>query len=100
MDEFLENEDYKFCSPVLGSKGRGGHNITDYSLTLDMAKELSMVENNKIGIISRKYFIAIDKAFKARRLWIDDIYFWTILSNHGLINVFSNMLVTIYSFQF
>lgn len=67
--EFIENEDYKFCSPKRASKGRGGHNITDYSLTLDMAKELSMVENNKIGRISRKYFIAIDKAFKARRLW-------------------------------
>ena len=34
-----------------------------------MAKELSMVENNKIGRISRKYFIAIDKAFKARKSW-------------------------------
>ena len=43
--EFIENEDYKFCSPKRASKGRGGHNITDYSLTLDMAKELSMVEN-------------------------------------------------------
>lgn len=28
-----------------------------------MTKELSMVENNKIGRISRKYFIAIDIAF-------------------------------------
>lgn len=46
--EFIENDYYKFCSPKRGSKGRGGHNITDYSLTLDMAKELSMVENNKI----------------------------------------------------
>ena len=31
--EFIENEDYKFCSPKRGSKGRGGHNITDYSLS-------------------------------------------------------------------
>ena len=36
--EFIENEDYKFCSPKRGSKGRGGHNITDYSLTLDMQR--------------------------------------------------------------
>ena len=40
------------------------------TLLLDMAKELSMIENNKIGCISRKYFIAIDKAFKARHLQI------------------------------
>lgn len=78
--EFIENEDYKFCSPKRGSKGRGGHNITDYSLTLDMAKELSMVENNKIGRISRKYFIAIDKAFKARRLW--NIDRWETLEHY------------------
>lgn len=44
--EFIENEDYKFCSPKRGSKGRGGHNSTDYFLTLDMAKELSMVKGN------------------------------------------------------
>ena len=37
------------CSPDLVSKegqGRGGHNATEYRLTLDMAKELAMVENN------------------------------------------------------
>ncbi|WP_199714589.1 antA/AntB antirepressor family protein [Roseburia sp. 1XD42-69] len=79
--EFIENEDYKVCFPKRESKkGSGGHNTKDYSLTLDMAKELSMVENNKIGRISRKYFIAIDKAFKARRLW--NIDRWETLEHY------------------
>ncbi len=46
--EFIENQDF-VCSPVLGSEGRGGHNRIDYHLTLDMAKELSMVERNEKG---------------------------------------------------
>ena len=38
---FVENQDF-VCSPILGSKGRGGHNAKEYHLTLDMTKELSM----------------------------------------------------------
>lgn len=34
---------------------------TEYTLTLDMAKELSMVENNKKGREARKYFIECEK---------------------------------------
>ena len=43
--EFVKNEDYKF-SPKRGKTSKqGGRPTDDYSLTLDMAKELSMVEN-------------------------------------------------------
>ncbi len=43
--EFVENEDYKLTIAKIGKRS----NVIqkDYSLTLDMAKELSMVENNK-----------------------------------------------------
>lgn len=58
---FTEGEDFILCSPDLGSKRRGGHNRTDYHLTLDMAKELAMVENNEIGRKVRRYFIALEK---------------------------------------
>ena len=34
---------------------------TDYTLSIDMAKELSMVENNQQGRLARKYFIACEK---------------------------------------
>jgi len=36
----------------------------DYHITLDMAKELSMVENNDKGKEARKYFISIEKKSK------------------------------------
>ncbi|UNE55274.1 antA/AntB antirepressor family protein [Bartonella machadoae] len=59
----LENQDF-VCSPILGSKGRGGHNRKDYYLTLSVAKELSMLENNKKGREARLYFIECEKLAK------------------------------------
>ena len=49
---FEENIDYSKMSNV---------NTTDYIVTLDMAKELSMLENNPKGKQTRKYFIKIEK---------------------------------------
>ncbi|WP_370931079.1 phage antirepressor KilAC domain-containing protein [Bartonella sp. DGB1] len=60
---FKEGEDF-VCSPILGSKGRGGHNRKEYHLTLDMAKELSMVERNDKGKEARQYFIRCEKKLK------------------------------------
>lgn len=41
----------------------------DYNLTLDCAKQLSMVERTDIGALVRRYFIIIEKAFKNRTNW-------------------------------
>lgn len=41
-----------------------GQNEYDYALTIDMAKELSMVENNVKGKEARKYFIECEKKVK------------------------------------
>lgn len=41
--------------------GRGGHNRVEYHLCLDMAKELSMVENNDRGREARRYFIEMER---------------------------------------
>ena len=65
---FVENQDF-VCFPILGSKnldGRGGHNRKDYHLTLDMAKELAMVERTPKGRQARRYFIECEKALHAR----------------------------------
>lgn len=58
---FEENRDFAVCSPNPGSKKRGGHNRKDYHLSLDMAKELSMVENNDQGRTARRYFIDMER---------------------------------------
>ena len=58
---FIEGEDFVLCFPNLGSKGKGGHNRKEYHITLDMAKELAMVENNDKGRQARRYFIEVEK---------------------------------------
>lgn len=65
---FTENQDF-VCSPILGSEGRGGHNRKEYHLTLDMAKELSMVERNDKGKEARLYFLACER--QAKQITID-----------------------------
>lgn len=62
---FDENVDFfpilgKTRFPFLGSK-RGGQNAVDYHLTMDMAKELAMLERNEVGKRIRQYFIAVEK---------------------------------------
>lgn len=48
-------------------KGRGGDRRSiDYHLTLDMAKELAMIENNEIGRAVRRYFIQAEKTLRER----------------------------------
>ncbi|MFA0869460.1 antA/AntB antirepressor family protein [Acinetobacter baumannii] len=64
---FIENEDFILASQNCEAK-HGGHNKSDYYLTLDVAKELSMVENNEKGREARRYFIRCEKlAFEAMK---------------------------------
>lgn len=47
-----------------GENSKGGRPKKEYALTLDAAKELSMVEGNEKGKQARKYFIACEKKLK------------------------------------
>lgn len=57
---FSLNQDYV----VLKSIPQNGGSVIDYHITIDMAKELSMVENNSKGREARQYFILMEKKAK------------------------------------
>ena len=64
--KFAENEDFiRFNKFVKGDeKGFGNKAIIEYYLTIDMAKELAMVENNEMGKKIRRYFIEVEKRYR------------------------------------
>lgn len=71
--EFVEDVDYICVSEkteTQRSNGQKGISVTkEYKLTIEMAKELSMIENNATGKLARKYFIAIEKILKLAIEW-------------------------------
>ena len=67
---FEENTDYICLSKNLETQRiNGQRGVTaekDYIITVDMAKELCMVENNELGRQFRKYFIECEKKLKTQ----------------------------------
>ena len=63
---FEENIDFTIVNLTPPNRGAswGGNNKLDYIITVDMAKELCMVENNELGRQFRKYFIECEKKLK------------------------------------
>jgi len=60
---FLEGEDFS----IILLKSTGGRPAKEYILTIEMAKELAMVENNDRGRQVRRYFIECERRLKASR---------------------------------
>ena len=58
---FIENQDFVLAIQNGKAKQHGGHNKKDYHLSLDMAKELAMIEKTDIGRMVRRYFIQCER---------------------------------------
>ena len=60
---FSENADYKTCFPNLGSENHGGQNMVDYEISIDMAKQICMIQRTDKGKQYRQYFLDLEKAW-------------------------------------
>lgn len=58
---FVENQDYQILASENYEASWGGSNKVEYALSIDMAKELSMVERTQKGKDARSYFISCEK---------------------------------------
>ena len=59
----VENQDYEVFDNFIKTPN-GGRPLIEYALTVEAAKELSMVEGNEKGKQARKYFIACEEKLK------------------------------------
>lgn len=70
---FIEETDF---SSIL-SESTGGRPAIDYQITLDMAKEISMIQRNEKGRQARKYFIECEKQLKQPKS-VEDIMIYQL----------------------
>ena len=60
---FTENVDYTCFSDLSSENQHGGQNKTDHQLTIEMAKEICMIQRSEKGKQCRQYFIAVEEQF-------------------------------------
>lgn len=58
--DFIENQDFQVFQNFT-KNSKGGRPAIEYALSISMAKELSMIENNERGKQARKYFISCEE---------------------------------------
>jgi phage anti-repressor protein/phage antirepressor YoqD-like protein len=75
--DFTEGQDFvvveRLSSPNSGSAKSRPQMLKEYLLTLDMAKELAMVENNEKGREARRYFIRAEAELRERQAAVDPL---------------------------
>ena len=80
--DFIENQDFAILK-----NGNGANAFIDYIVTLDMAKELSMLENNPKGKEFRKYFIDIEKKYHTQKPLTINEQISLIAQGHQEVNI-------------
>lgn len=64
---FAENTDFVAISQKRLTAQGNETTYTDHALTLDMAKEISMIQRTEKGKQARRYFIQVEKAYRSEQ---------------------------------
>ena len=68
---FVENKDYNTISQKCEIADTGGYKeILEYYLTIDCAKNVSMMENTDSGALCRRYFILMEQIVSDNKNWL------------------------------
>lgn len=67
--KFAETIDFTLLAPNGETKFGGDTRSVNYSITMDMAKQLCMIEKNDTGIFTRRYFILMEDLIKRNDNW-------------------------------
>ena len=63
---FVENQDFATRFPNLESENQhGGQNKIDHQLTIEMAKQICMIQRTEVGKQYREYFLEVEKAWNS-----------------------------------
>ncbi|MDL2302750.1 antA/AntB antirepressor family protein [Lachnospiraceae bacterium OttesenSCG-928-D06] len=67
---FVKDVDFAPFSQIsLNDSASGVKETVEYNLTLDMAKQLAMIDKKECGFLARRYFILMEKAVKQNMNW-------------------------------
>lgn len=55
--------DFKTCFPKMESESHGGQNMIDHEISINMAKQICMIQRSEKGKQYRQYFIDLEKAW-------------------------------------
>lgn len=67
---FIQSVDFKPFGQNC-PKPQGGRPENNYLLTIDMAKQLAMIDKKESGFVARRYFILMEQIVKDNKDWLD-----------------------------
>lgn len=80
--DFRETIDYETRSPKRGSEQHGGQNKIEYKITLNMAKEVAMLQRNDLGKLIRRYLIWCEEQLRKQEKQMDptDLFYRSVMA--------------------
>jgi|GEM_PF-700175 phage anti-repressor protein len=77
----LENVDYIVFHKKMENL-EGGRPLIEYALSIDISKEIAMLERNEIGKKVRRYFIEVEKAYQNKTTPINQLDYMQLQLNY------------------